>query len=52
MEILAVAGFMMAGYTLPEVCVLLGSGKHFAPPMMNVFTTISAGLLSTYFLFN
>ena len=46
LDILAIIGFMMGGYILPEIAILLGSGKHPAPAMLNLLAMASAGLIS------
>ena len=51
LQIMAVTGFIMAGYLLPELCILLGSGKHTSLQLLNIITSVSAGLVSSYFIF-
>ena len=46
LDILAIIGFMMSGYILPEIAILLGSGKHPAPTALNLLAMVSAGLIS------
>ena len=46
LDILAITGFVIGGYILPEIAVLLGSGKHTSPTMLNLFAMVAAGLIS------
>jgi hypothetical protein len=50
LQMMGVIGFIVAGYVLPELCVLLGSGKHEAPAPLNVLCMASAGLVSASFI--
>ena len=52
LQIMAIIGFMMAGYILPEISILLGSGKHPAPAMLNIIGAVSAAFISSYFIFS
>ena len=48
LQILAILGSAIAGYCAPEMAVLLGSGKHPAPPVLNIFCATSAGFIASY----
>lgn len=50
MQILAIIGFVIAGGVFPEMAILIGSGKHASPPMLNILTALSAGLISASFV--
>jgi len=51
LQILGVMGFVMFGYVLPEIAILLGSGKHPAPTMLNILCMFGACFISSYFMF-
>jgi hypothetical protein len=48
---LIITGFVLAGYCLPEIAILLGSGKLAAPLALNLMCALCAGLISTGLLF-
>ncbi len=50
LQILGIAGFFIFGYILPEMCILLGSGKHVSPGMLNIMSAAGAGLMSSYLI--
>jgi hypothetical protein len=49
---LGVIGFIIAGWALPEIAILLGGGNRDAPPMLNILCGISAGLIAICILFS
>lgn len=50
-DIMAVVGFILAGHLIPEMCLLLGSGKRDVPLIINRVSALSAGPISSYFIF-
>lgn len=46
LDILAIFGFILGGYILPELAFLLGSGKYEVPTTLNIISAVAFGLVS------